>query len=547
MTFLPIVARELRGAARQPSTYRARTAYALVTSLMAAGLLLLGDLASARRIGSTVFPTLATLAFLYCWITGLRHAADALSEEKREGTLGLLFLTDLRGYDVVLGKLVSVSARTLQGLFAFFPVLALGLVLGGITAGEVWRTAAVLINALFFSLSLGLCVSAFARASHVAIGFSLAALTFVTAVPLALDALLARLWPGPTQVLRFISPVGPATLAFDADYAGRPGRFLAGLALNHVVGWCFLLCASWAVVRTWQERGLSPFGSPFGQTRSRPESPQNRSRRDAERRRRLEINPIFWLAGRHQRQHWLLWVTVGGTALLGIVTISLTFWMGPGIAGLNSVPAAVLDLALRMWVGWYACATLSEAQRTGAVELILATPLSVNQIIEGHTQALQRMFLWPVVVAVVLNLIAGSYRPLSSTRPEYVVPVSVSGTDPLQYCHPDPGLGCGRLDRDVDGLKSTEDGSRGGQNHFPGGDPPYVGLLFAKHRAGPFLDWLGEAETGATVPADCRRTLRPHLRRRRISRCRQSGAVASDHRPLTAFVAKSSLPPSIAL
>lgn len=405
MTFLPIVARELRGAARQPSTYRARTAYALVTSLMAAGLLLLGDLASARRIGSTVFPTLATLAFLYCWITGLRHAADALSEEKREGTLGLLFLTDLRGYDVVLGKLVSVSARTLQGLFAFFPVLALGLVLGGITAGEVWRTAAVLINALFFSLSLGLCVSAFARASHVAIGFSLAALTFVTAVPLALDALLARLWPGPTQVLRFISPVGPATLAFDADYAGRPGRFLAGLALNHVVGWCFLLCASWAVVRTWQERGLSPFGSPFGQTRSRPESPQNRSRRDAERRRRLEINPIFWLAGRHQRQHWLLWVTVGGTALLGIVTISLTFWMGPGIAGLNSVPAAVLDLALRMWVGWYACATLSEAQRTGAVELILATPLSVNQIIEGHTQALQRMFLWPVVVAVVLNLL----------------------------------------------------------------------------------------------------------------------------------------------
>ena len=30
--------------------------------------------------------------------------ADCLSEEKREGTLGLLFLTDLRGYDIVVSS-----------------------------------------------------------------------------------------------------------------------------------------------------------------------------------------------------------------------------------------------------------------------------------------------------------------------------------------------------------------------------------------------------------------------------------------------------------
>ncbi|HQU46125.1 MAG TPA: hypothetical protein PK867_25150, partial [Pirellulales bacterium] len=40
--------------------------------------------------------------------------ADCISSERREGTLGLLFLTDLRGHDVVLGKLV------VAGLGAFY-------------------------------------------------------------------------------------------------------------------------------------------------------------------------------------------------------------------------------------------------------------------------------------------------------------------------------------------------------------------------------------------------------------------------------------------
>ena len=67
-----------------------------------------------------------------------------MSEEKREGTLGLLFLTDLRGFDVVLGKLVACSLRGAYGLVAALPVIGLALLMGGVTGFELWRLALVL-------------------------------------------------------------------------------------------------------------------------------------------------------------------------------------------------------------------------------------------------------------------------------------------------------------------------------------------------------------------------------------------------------------------
>ena len=72
-------------------------------------------------------------------LAGIFTTADCLSEEKREGTLGLLFLTDLKGYDIVLGKIVAASVNWFFGLLALFPVLALSLLMGGVAPGEFWR------------------------------------------------------------------------------------------------------------------------------------------------------------------------------------------------------------------------------------------------------------------------------------------------------------------------------------------------------------------------------------------------------------------------
>src|SRR5438270_3279547 len=109
MTFLPIVGRELRVASRRRGTYWVR-------ALAALGAIVLGALVyfSTRdehphEFGQRLFGLLAGLSIFYCLTAGVRTTAACLSEEKREGTLGLLFLTYLKGYDVVVGNLAATS------------------------------------------------------------------------------------------------------------------------------------------------------------------------------------------------------------------------------------------------------------------------------------------------------------------------------------------------------------------------------------------------------------------------------------------------------
>src|SRR5438445_3722175 len=170
MTFLPIVARELRVASRRRATYWVRSSAALAVIVLGTWFFLMLRGQSPQVVAQVLFGLLTGAAVLYCLLSGVRATADCLSEEKREGTLGLLFLTDLKGYDVVLGKLAANSINAFYGVLAVVPMLAVPLLLGGVTPGEFGRMAIVTINTLFFSLSIGICVSAFCRSARIAAG-----------------------------------------------------------------------------------------------------------------------------------------------------------------------------------------------------------------------------------------------------------------------------------------------------------------------------------------------------------------------------------------
>src|SRR5204863_2368891 len=124
-------------------------------------------------IGKEMFTTVAGFLFVYVLIAGALVTCDCLAEEKREGTLGLLFLTDLKGYDVVFGKLAASSLGAFYGMLAVLPVLAIPLLMGGVTAAAFWRVVLVLLNTLFFSLASGLFISAISRHEQKAAGVSL--------------------------------------------------------------------------------------------------------------------------------------------------------------------------------------------------------------------------------------------------------------------------------------------------------------------------------------------------------------------------------------
>ena len=167
MTFLPIVERELRAAARRKSTYRIRSWTALLAIVIGFFSLMFLWLARGRgSLGNPLFTYLTGYAFGLSLLAGVFLTADCLSEEKREGTLGLLFLTDLHGYDVVLGKLAASSLNGIYGMMAVMPMLAIPLLMGGVSPGEFGRMALVAINTLFFSLSVGICLSAMSHSAR---------------------------------------------------------------------------------------------------------------------------------------------------------------------------------------------------------------------------------------------------------------------------------------------------------------------------------------------------------------------------------------------
>src|SRR5438552_6414070 len=156
-------------------------------------------------VAQVLFGLLTGAAVLYCLLSGVRATADCLSEEKREGTLGLLFLTDLKGYDVVLGKLAATSLNAFYGVMAVVPMLAVPLLIGGVTPGEFGRMAIVAINTLFFSLSIGICISALSRSARGAIG-----LTFLVIL------LFAALLPAAGALIAFFSKARSSQLPFFA-------------------------------------------------------------------------------------------------------------------------------------------------------------------------------------------------------------------------------------------------------------------------------------------------------------------------------------------
>jgi ABC-type transport system involved in multi-copper enzyme maturation permease subunit len=421
MTFLPIVERELRVATRRRFTWVSRivaAAFALVIFGLMQGLsAMAGGFVAAGR---EEFLILSRLAFVFACAAGVFLTSDAISEEKREGTLGLLFLTDLRGYDVVLGKWFSQMLRAFYAVLAAFPVLALPLLAGGLTGREFALTLLTVVNTLFFSLATGLLISTFSRDYTKAMsGTAVVILLFLVVASFA-DRIVAA--ASGSAFHPFFSFADPAwLLTRTAAYAHR--EFWMGLGIQHGIAWAFLLVASLFAPRVWQERARHDGGARTGMAR-RWRYGGARARL-AMRRRWLEVGPVHWLA---MRDHWLprmvsaltllILLTGGGTLVAGILeyrsgatssSVSLFAVMAAGMQ-------TVFGLGLTLWIAARASQIFVDSVREGALELLLVTPVTARAIVHAQWAALVRTFLLPALCVVLLQLGAGVLSALETNR-----------------------------------------------------------------------------------------------------------------------------------
>ena len=397
MSFLPIVERELRVAARRRSTHRVRWWVTVLGFVFCFIYLVIESTSSGRAAGSPVFSILTGYAFVVCILSGVLLTSTALAEENSAGTLGLLFLTDLRSHDIVLGKFAAHSLNAFYALFALLPVTALPFLIGGVQGGEFWRMALALLNALFFSLATGLFVSSFMREPQRAMGDALGLLVLLVVVPPVFAAVSPSLKAPPASLLfAWLSPF--YCFAYSpALYAISPGGYWGSLAISHLFAWGLLVAAAALLPRAIQDRSR-----PTG----RPKMPLRRQSKP--RSRLLAQNPVLWLTAQelgYQRLAWLV-VVVWAVATISLVCTGVDTSM-PVIVSETARPFGFL---LKLLIAVQVCRFFVEARRTGSFELLLTTPLTNQQIVDGQVNAVWRAFGGPLIAFGVLLFFPLSLR-----------------------------------------------------------------------------------------------------------------------------------------
>lgn len=395
MTVLPIVGRELRVAARRPFTHWSRAIVGLFVLIICTWVLLVLRFQAVHQQSKVLFGVLTGGALLIGGLSGVRATADCISEEKREGTLGLLFLTPLRGYDVVLGKLAASSLLTLYGIVAVVPLLALPLLMGGVKYTEFVRMALLLVNAMAFSLTIGMAVSAISKNAHRArFATLIILLVFSGLLPLLGAMIAAEFNQRDVQpVFLMASPAFTFVCAYESTYVRGSLPYWASMATLHALSWGFLLLACYRTPRVWQDRVKARVAPLAG-------VPVRGADEDRTRfRRLLDKNAFYWLAARPRHKPLIVW---GGLAALGLL------WLGFGLkygdmmveASMLVVVALLVSGLLKFGLGFEATRQLARERKSGSIELLLSTPITVREIITGQGRALWRQFGWQSVVLI---------------------------------------------------------------------------------------------------------------------------------------------------
>ena len=396
MTFLPIVDRELRVASRKAWTFWVRVMAAGVAVFIATGFLLIAviEATSAAHLGGWLFGILTWLSLFGALSVGLFFTSDCLSEEKREGTLGFLFLTDLRGYDVVLGKLIATSLRCVFGLLAIFPIIAITQLMGGVEASAFWQTLLALLHSVFFSLATGMFVSSISRRTQKAMSGTLFLILFFVVAGPMIDGLIGTLSGTFEPRLSLVSP------GYVFVSASRGGLFWESFWPSQLAAWAMLAASCILIRRTWQEKSSRTSATmmrwrywwKYG----------GQKQRTAYRRKVLGISPIVWLASRERWQQVPAWIVCGVAAIgcvgLFFVSTDPTIWL------IWAWVDGVLAMLFYLWVASQASQFFVEARRSGVIELLLSTPLTSHELIHGPWRALLRTFGLPVGICLAFGV-----------------------------------------------------------------------------------------------------------------------------------------------
>jgi ABC-type transport system involved in multi-copper enzyme maturation permease subunit len=405
MTVLPVIDRELRAQSRLAYTYHLRVLGAAAALFVCLLFSLSHPLVHA--LGGELFARLNQTVFFSIWIIVPLLCADCISRERREGTIGLLFLTPLSARDVVLAKGFVHGLRAFSLLLAALPIITIPLFLGGVAGSDAALSLMMNFSALCWALAAGLLASSFSkswlRAQLLAAGF---------AVCLGSGFLLLNggniyvfsghsMWTpvGATDNLSWTVLFGFLDATNLNGWWGRvhslmsPARHLVWLLihLRMVIVSILVLLLSIEIAarnlrRYWREEPPSARQVWLEKKLFTPIVMVSFLR--GWMRRKLERNPIGWLEQRSWSGRLVTW----GWFAVMISIYSAAFSNTDVSRSLEIIQKFMAWLLLGV-IAVTAAGSFQRERETGVLELLLVSPMTVGQIIGGRLRGLWGQFL----------------------------------------------------------------------------------------------------------------------------------------------------------
>jgi hypothetical protein len=451
MILPPLVERELRTGARRTGLFWLRGFLALVLGLQGyellnphapaptrvAGGLVMAPLAGPIT-GTILLRDMAWLLFPAVLFLGLL-SADSISRERREGTLGLLLLTDLSPSQIVYGKLFSCGLTSFLVLLGALPALMVPVLAGGVRGEEAAIIGLGLLNALFVSLAAGLWMSAIFRERHHAVA---AALGLIVALAFGAEVLGGNcLGRDAVPLARLFGLGGWITLA-QWGFVFNP-RFIVWLAATNGLGWFFMSAAASALARNWQDqphahvREAKPAEEwpDVAEEAGAAAPPHGSWLTDP---RPWDADPVRWRVERMGSMEGLMWLAVALDFIGQFGAMGAASAPGGTFAaqwGLLSFGGFVVVLFASGLLAWAGARFFLDARRRLDLELLLTSTVGSRNVLSGQWHVLRKALKFPLGVvllvavpagvSLIYDFTSGYYRDLWYVLPIFLIPVNL--------------------------------------------------------------------------------------------------------------------------
>jgi ABC-type transport system involved in multi-copper enzyme maturation permease subunit len=415
----PIFARELVTVPRRRGHHAARCAVAGLLAILGIttwqatiGFSRDATLGETAAFGLLLFQIVAFVQLLLTLFFAAISAASAVSQEKDRRTFVLLLLTDMRDYEIVLGKLLGALLPITIQLMVTAPVLALFLFLGGIDPEQVVQAVLVLAASAAAAGSLGGLIALWREKTYQAVALSMLFLVLYVCVVQGLGAV--------SGVQAWFDPFAAMLTVLEPPASGWSGLAPAYGFVLVMLGWCALLNG----VGIWKLRKWNPSGEPIMQ-REVPDAAETDETVEAEKRAKAHAapgavrpvwhNPVLWREIRtlaYGRRPLLVKFAFGLVlALILYFAVSELNRAGgrPAFAAAYGlVPIAVLSLLL---ISAQAVTSVTTERDMGCLDILLVTDISPKEFVFGKLFAVvynTKEYLIPPLLLAAFYAVRGA-------------------------------------------------------------------------------------------------------------------------------------------